>query len=94
MAGKRKRPNGWEYVFKRAGVLDKPLYMTFASEEEGDAYATRLEALLNRGIIPTEHQAENKVTTLDALVSHQAEARSRLGRRIRLAACSAICFSM
>jgi integrase len=69
MAGKRKRPNGWEYVFKRAGVLDKPLYMTFASEEEGDAYAARLEALLDRGIVPTEHQAENKITTLDALVS-------------------------
>lgn len=69
MAGKRKRPNGWEYVFKRAGVLDKPLYMTFASEAEGDAYAARLEALLDRGIVPTEHQAENKITTLDALVS-------------------------
>jgi integrase len=69
MAGKRKRPNGWEYVFKRAGVLDKPLYMTFSSETEGDAYAARLEALLDRGIVPTEHQAENKITTLDALVS-------------------------
>lgn len=31
---------GWQYVFKKAGVLDKPLYMTF-STEEGDAYASQ-----------------------------------------------------
>lgn len=68
MAGKRQRPNGWEYVFKRAGVLDKPIYMTFASEEEGDAYAKRLDALLKRGIVPSEHKEPVRVVTIDDLV--------------------------
>ncbi len=55
MAGKRRRSNGtWEFIFKRAGVLDKPIYMTFESEAHGDAYAERLEKLLDQGIVPTE----------------------------------------
>lgn len=69
MAGKRKRDNGWEYVFKRAGVLDKPLYMTFADEAEGDAYAKRLDALLARGIVPTEHRPGSKILTIAHLVA-------------------------
>lgn len=69
MAGKRKRPNGWEYVFKRAGVLDKPIYMTFADEAEGDAFAARLDALLDRGIVPTEFKAQDKPLTIKQLVS-------------------------
>lgn len=65
MAGKRKRANGtWEYVFKKAGLLDKPIYMTFSNEAEGDAYASRLESLLQRGIIPTEHQVDGRVITI------------------------------
>lgn len=69
MAGKRLRKNGtWEYVFKRAGLLDRPIYMTFSTEAEGDAYADRLETLLDRGIIPTEHQSESRVLTVRDLV--------------------------
>lgn len=34
------------------GVLAKPIYLTFASSQEGDEYARRLEALLGRGIVP------------------------------------------
>lgn len=68
MAGKRKRPNGWEYVFKRAGVLDKPIYMTFADEAEGDAFAARLDALLDRGIVPTELRAPDRPLTIEQLV--------------------------
>jgi integrase len=68
MAGKRQRANGWEYVFKRAGVLDKPLYMTFADEAEGDAYAERVERLLDRGVAPHEARIEGKVRTISALV--------------------------
>ncbi len=65
MAGKRKRANGtWEFIFKRSGVLDKPIYMTFSSEEEGDAYAVRLEALLDNGIIPAEHRSESRILTI------------------------------
>lgn len=68
MAGKRLRKNGtWEYVFKRAGLLEKPIYMTFESEGEGDAYAARLEKLLDPGIIPPEHQEDGRVLTIDDL---------------------------
>lgn len=68
MAGKRKRANGWEYVFKRAGVLDKPIYMTFADEAEGDAFAARVDALLARGFAPTELQAPDKPLNIQQLV--------------------------
>lgn len=68
MASKRQRGSVWEYTFKRAGVLDKPLYLTFDSEAEGDEYAKRLEALLDRGIVPTEHQAAERVATVNDLV--------------------------
>ena len=69
MASKRQRAGAWEYTFKKAGVLDKPLYLTFATEAEGDAYAKKLEALLDRGIVPTEYQTVSRVTTIDALVN-------------------------
>lgn len=69
MAGKRQRGNAWEYVFKKAGVLDRPLYLTFESEEEGDTYAKKLEALLDRGIVPTEHQTASRLTNISALVT-------------------------
>lgn len=68
MAGKRKRGDVWEFTFKKAGVLDKPLYLTFDTEAEGDAYAARLEALLDRGIVPTEHQVDSTMRTIDDLV--------------------------
>lgn len=68
MAMKRARGDAWEYTFKRAGVLDKPLYLTFQSEAEGDLYAARLEALLDRGIVPTEHQTVSRITNITALV--------------------------
>lgn len=69
MAGKKQFPNGtWQYVFKKAGVLAKPIYLTFPTEGEGDAYAERLEALLARGIVPTEHQRTEKVLTIAELV--------------------------
>lgn len=68
MASKRQRGEVWEYTFKRAGVLDKPLYLTFSTEEEGDLYAKRLEALLDAGIVPTEHQAQISIRTIKDLV--------------------------
>lgn len=70
MAGKRRRANGtWEYVFKRAGVLEKPLYLTFDSEEEGDAVATNLDKLLARGIVPTQFLPSAGVRLLCDLVA-------------------------
>ncbi len=67
MASKRQRGDHWEYTFKRAGVLDKPLYLTFNSEEEGDAYAKKLEALLARGIVPAEHVEPVRVGNIEQL---------------------------
>ncbi|KQX34655.1 site-specific integrase [Variovorax sp. Root434] len=68
MAGKRQRPNGWEYVIKRAGLLDKPIYLTFADETEGDAFVARVEKLLDKGIVPTELQVPSRIVTIADLV--------------------------
>jgi len=68
MASKRQRGSVWEYTIKRAGILDKPLYLTFDIEAEGDDYVKKLEAMLDRGIVPTEHQTTSKVTTIAALI--------------------------
>ncbi|NDI85127.1 site-specific integrase [Undibacterium crateris] len=54
MATKRQKNKGWEYVIKRKSLLAKPLYLTFADEAEGDSYVAKLEALLDRGIVPQE----------------------------------------
>jgi integrase len=52
MATKRKKGPVWEYTVRRAGVLPRPAYLRFADEREGDEYVRRLEALLDRGIVP------------------------------------------
>ena len=52
--------------FKRKGVLPNPVYLTFDSEEEGDRYATRVEELLGKGVVPVEMR-EGAVGTLCAL---------------------------
>lgn len=56
MATKRRRGLTWHFVVRRAGLLPKPLYLTFPTEEEGDAYCARLERLLDRGIVPDEYK--------------------------------------
>lgn len=68
MASKRQRGGVWEFTVKRAGLLPKPLYLTFASEAEGDAYCRTLEALLDRGIIPADHQPQTSVRSIAHLV--------------------------
>jgi integrase len=69
MASKRQLKSGkWEFVVKRAGLLERPLYQTFLTEAEGDAYCARIEALLDKGIIPAEYQVTNRVTTVAVLV--------------------------
>lgn len=54
MATKREKNSGWEYIIKRAKLLDKPISQTFANEAEGDALAAKIEAMLDRGIVPHE----------------------------------------
>ena len=61
MATKRKRGNTWHYTVRRAGVLPKPIYLTFDDDAEGDAYVRRLEALLDRGIVPDEFNEKREV---------------------------------
>lgn len=57
MATKRQRASGsWEYIFKKKGLLPKPISLSFESESEGDEYARKLDALLNAGIVPSEFQ--------------------------------------
>lgn len=51
MASKRRRGDTWHYTVRRS-ILPKPIYLTFDDEAEGDEYVTRLEALLDRGIVP------------------------------------------
>lgn len=68
MAHKRKRGEVWEYTFKREGLLDKPLYLTFKTEAEGDAFTERLEALLDRGIVPPEYQPKARIKVLSELI--------------------------
>lgn len=69
MATKRKRNVSWEYTVRRKGVLDKPLYFTFDSEEEGDAYVKKLEDLLDRGIVPGELLRKEEALTVGDLVA-------------------------
>jgi len=54
VATKRKRKGKWAYRVRRAGLIPKPIYLTFDSEQEGDEYVARLEALLDRGIVPPD----------------------------------------
>ncbi len=69
MAGKKQFPNGsWQYTFKRAGVLESPIYLTFDTEVEGDAFAAKLDALLDRGIVPAEYQIRQTIISIAELV--------------------------
>ena len=66
MAGIRQRANGtWEVKFQRKGLLSGPVYFTFDSRDEGEAYAARVEALFDRGIIPAEFTGEAIRTLAD-----------------------------
>lgn len=75
MATKRQRSSGnWEYVVKRKTLLDAPLYLSFESETEGDTYVKRLEALLDKGIVPEEFKrAKHEIATIgDAIRGYLA----------------------
>jgi integrase len=62
MATKRQRASGkWEYAIKRKRLLPSTLYLTFDTEAEGDRYVARLEALLDRGIVPEEFKTRADV---------------------------------
>jgi len=74
MATKRLRSSGnWEYVVRRKGLLKKPVYLTFDTEEEGDREVTKLEAMLDKGIIPQQLQQPSKAisTVPEAIEEYQ-----------------------
>lgn len=68
MASFRERGQKVEVVIKRARVLDRPLYGTFESMEEARLWASRTEALLDRGIVPTEHTAAPQIQTIETVI--------------------------
>jgi len=61
MATKRRRGDAWTYTIRRAGLLPKPLYLSFTDEAEGDEYVRRVEALLDRGVVPEEFGKKREV---------------------------------
>lgn len=63
MATKRRRGESWHYTIRRQGLLDKPVYLTFASEAEGDEFVRRAESMLARGIVPEGLVPDRKRTT-------------------------------
>jgi len=72
MAGIKRFSNGTiQFTIKKAGLLDRPVYLTYpeSQEAEGRAYVARIEALLARGIIPPGLQQEPAaIETIEALV--------------------------
>lgn len=70
MATKRYKDGAWRFTVKRKKLLPKPIYLTFDSEKEGDAYCERLEKLLNRkttmlGMVISEYLERNTVNPED-----------------------------
>ncbi len=61
MATKRRRGDTWHYTIKRLGLLPRPLYLSFADEAEGDEYVRRVEALLDRGVVPDEFAEKREI---------------------------------
>lgn len=76
MASKgRKKGNRWEFVVKKAGVLEKPLYLSFADHDQGVEYCRNLDALLARGIVPAAHELPSVVARVrDVLRLYQRDA--------------------
>ena len=70
MASKKyiESTGNWQFTIKRAGLLPKPIYLTFDNEQEGIAFCARVEALLDKGIIPPEYETKTRVLTLAGLV--------------------------
>jgi integrase len=48
--------------------LEKPLSLYFPTEAAGIEYCRKLEALLDRGIVPTEHQVQQRILNLEQMI--------------------------
>jgi integrase len=51
MANKRYRSGRWYFRVKHR-LLDRPLYVSFDDEARGEDYVTRLESMLDAGVVP------------------------------------------
>ena len=73
MATCRARGSKFEFVVKRKGLLPKPIYLTFDSKENGQAYCSHLEGLLDQGIIPEEflQNESNGLTVRKFIVEYE-----------------------
>lgn len=67
MATGRRRGDRWEFCIRRKGLLPKPVYLSFPTEEEGAAYCARIERLLDAGVIPEELSDKAATTTTISL---------------------------
>lgn len=54
MATCRQRGGKWEFIIRCKAVREKPFYFTFDTKQEGEAYCSRLEALLRQGVVPPD----------------------------------------
>lgn len=76
MSTSRQRASGtWEFIIKRKGVLPRPLSLTFDTKAEGEREVARIEAMLDRGIVPqgVAKQGEPEVKTIpDAIREYRA----------------------
>lgn len=76
MATKREKNSGWEYIIKRAKLLDRPISQTFDNEAEGDAWAAKIEAMLDKGIVPHELTAKGaQYSLLGEVISDYLQTR-------------------
>jgi len=73
MATCRLRGSKFEFVVKRKGLLLKPIYLTFDSKEDGKAYCSHLEGLLDQGIVPEEflHNEGTGLTVRKVLIEYE-----------------------
>lgn len=75
MATKINRGTSWEFVVKRKGLLEKPIYLRFKDEAEGDEYVRRIEKMLDSGIVPQELvRKSGNVTSLKSAITSYMDA--------------------
>lgn len=76
MATSRQRGDRFEFCIRRKGVLPKPVWLSFKTQEEGDTYCARIERLLDAGVIPEELSNRAQTLTTIALAQEHYERHS------------------
>lgn len=54
------KSGGWRYMFRRKGLLDKPVSVIFKDEKEGDAFAAYADSRLDSGVVVAELKKEKE----------------------------------